>query len=128
MLGIVEERSAVSDNTSEKEGGPWTRAKKRVQDFVAEWAEKNEVDPTKILFKWDIRHELVLPEHDITLPQTVCILTIYMGKKSQALTFSGPSFSRSNENPERFLSEHKDQVIAALRKLKRPELTRPERK
>jgi len=101
--------------------GPWTRAKKRVQDFVAEWAEKNGVDPKNILFKWDIQHDLVLPEHELTLSQTVCILTIYMGKRSQALTFSGPSFSRSNENPEGFLSENKDQVVTALRKLKRPE-------
>ena len=107
--------------------GPWTRAKERVQDFVAEWAEKNGVDPKKILFKWDIRHDLFLPEHEITVKQTVCILTIYMGKKSQALTFSGPSFSRSNENPESFLSGHKDRVIAALRKLSRPEPKRPEK-
>jgi hypothetical protein len=111
----------MNEEDSEKQSGPWTRAKKRVEDFVAEWAEKHGIDPKKILFKWDVHQGLVLPEHEIEINQTVCILTVYMGKKSQALSFSGPSFSRSNENPERFLSEHKDEVIAVLRKLKRPE-------
>lgn len=101
--------------------GPWTRATQRVQDFVAAWAEKHGIDPKQILFKWDVKHGMMLPEHEIEVGQTICILTIYLGKKSQALTFSGPAFSRSHENPEKFLSEYKGQVVAALRRLKRPD-------
>lgn len=111
----------MDSSESEKKNGPWSRAKQRVQDFVAEWAEKNRIDPKQTLFKWDVQHGLTMPEHGIELSQTICILTIYLGKKSQKLTFSGPAFSRSHENPERFLSEYKDLVITALRKLKRPE-------
>lgn len=117
----------VDGNELEKRGGPWTRAKNRVQEHVSRWAESNGIDPKQILFKWDIRDGMVLPEHGIKVNQTVCILTVYWGRRSQKITFSGPTFSRSNENPEAFLSENKDRIISTLRKLTRPD-RRPARK
>ena len=102
-----------------------TRAKNRVHDFVAALAEGQGIDPNKMLFKWDIHHGLLLPEQGIEVNQTICILKIYLGRKSQTLTFSGPSLSRSHQNPERFLSEYKDQIVAALRALKRRKKTGP---
>ena len=109
----------MEESESEQKGGPWTRAKNRVQEFVANWAEMQGIDPKQIVFKWDVQDELVLPEHEITVNQKVCILTIYLGKRFEALTFSGPSFTRSNQNPAGFLSENKGQVLGALRRLNR---------
>ena len=110
-----------------KQNGPWTTAKNRVHEHVAAWAESNGIDPKQILFKWDIQDGMVLPEHGIKVSQTICILTVYWGKRSQAIIFSGPTFSRSNENPEEFMSENKDRIIATLRKLMRPD-RRPAKK
>jgi hypothetical protein len=109
----------LEDSESGQKGGPWTRAKNRVQEFVANWAEKQGIDPKQIVFKWDVQEELVLPEHEITVNQKTCILRIYWGKRFETITFSGPSFTRSNQNPEGFLSENKAQVLGALRRLKK---------
>jgi len=111
----------LQSNGSDEQIGPWTQAKNRVQEHVATWAESNGIDPKQILFKWDIRDGMMLPEHGIEINQKICILTVYWGRKSQAIIFSGPTFSRSNENPEAFLSGNKDRIIATLRKLTRPE-------
>ena len=117
----------VNARQPEQRSGPWTKAKNRVQEHVSAWAEGNGIDPKQILFKWDIRDGLALPEHGIKGNQTVCVLTVFWGRRSQAITFSGPTFSRSNENPEAFLSENKDRIISTLKKLTRPD-RRPARK
>ena len=106
------------DIESEKKSGPWTRAKNRVHDFVVALAEAEGIDQKTILFKWDIQEGMIPDENDTEIKQIMCILKIYLGKKSETLTFSGPAFSKSNENPEKFLSEYRDQIIAAVRKLK----------
>ena len=81
------------------------------------------IDPIKLLFKWDLTR-LVLPEQRIELKDQVLNLRNYLGRKSQVLSFSEKLVRDSVENAEAFVAACTDYVIAALRRLNRPEKRR----
>lgn len=95
--------------------------KARIQELVAASAEGLGIDPKKLLFKWDVLEGMILPEHGLTLKEKVYILRIYLGRKSQALTFEESFVHKSIESPKEFMSKCRTSIVAALRKLKRPE-------
>ena len=64
---------------------------------------------------------MILPEYEIQPDEKVYTLKIYMGKRSQALSFVENEVRKSVENPEQFMKECKSFIIAALRRLKRLE-------
>jgi hypothetical protein len=97
--------------------------KSGIQELVAGLAAGQGIDPMKLLFKWD-RTQLVLPEFGIKLNEQVLNLRIYLGRKSAVLSFSEKLVRDSVENVEGFVSTYTDYVIAALRRLKRPEKKR----
>jgi hypothetical protein len=93
--------------------------KARIQELVGGLAGVQGIDPKHILFKWSMLEGMVLPEHGLQLNDKVYTLKIYLGKKSQPLTFAAHSVHASIRNPKAFLSAYEGYVITALRKLKR---------
>jgi hypothetical protein len=78
------------------------------------------IDPIKLVFKWD-RKTLEPPEPGIDPRQQLLVLTIYLGKKSEVLSFTEDLVQSSIENAFGFISAYTDLLIAALRRLKQPE-------
>jgi hypothetical protein len=95
-------------------------ARFRIRELVANLAPGEWIDPNNLIFKWD-KEKLVLQEHGMSLNENVFNLRIYLGKKWRVLSFSESGLFTSVEDPVTFVSRYKDQVIAALKKLKTPE-------
>lgn len=100
--------------------GDLESGKERIQELVAASAEGLGVDTKNLIFIWDMFEGMILPEHGLQLKNKVCVLKIYLGNRSQALTFTESLVHKSVQNPEAFASECKDSIIATIRKLKRP--------
>jgi hypothetical protein len=93
-------------------------AKGRVQELVTAMAEAQGIDPKQLVFKW-ASEPLVLQEHLLELKEKVFNLRIYLGKKSQVLSFAESVIQNSVTSPKTFLAAYTDQLIAALKRLKR---------
>ena len=94
-----------------------TLGKVRIQELVAASAEGLGIDTKNLIFKWDVLEGMILPEHGIQLKEKVYILKIYIGRRSQAITFAEPLLRKSIENPKAFESACKDSIITTIRKL-----------
>jgi hypothetical protein len=88
----------------------------RIHDIVVAATEKLGIDPKLLVFKWDLLNGMILPEHGLTLKQRVYVLKIYLGKRSQAITFSEKAVQESAKESV-FLSDFKKPIVTALRKL-----------
>jgi hypothetical protein len=93
--------------------------KNGIQELVAGLATTIEIDPTKLVFKWD-QTKLVLLEHELALDEPVFYLTVFLGRRSVVLAFSKELVRSAVDDAEAFVSAYADYVIAGLRKLKRP--------
>jgi hypothetical protein len=91
----------------------------RIQELVTTAAEGLGIDPKQLVFRWDVLEGFVLPEHEIKIEEKVYVLRIYRGKSSQGLTFTARLVQESVDQPLAFLSELRDPIIGALRKLRR---------
>ncbi len=94
--------------------------KSGIQELVAGLAAGVGIDPIKLVFKWK-KKPLILPEHELDLKGQYLELRIYMGKRSESLSFSEELVRSAADNSYAFVSAYTDYVIAALRRLKRPE-------
>lgn len=91
-------------------------AENRIQQLVASIAVEEGVDPKQFLFTWE-KSDLVLQEHGLRLSDKVFNLRIYLEKKSRTLAISEFLVQTVLQNPETFISAHKDAIVAALKKL-----------
>jgi hypothetical protein len=106
--------------------GGWTigdndSAKNKVQSFIVALSEAEGLDPGKLVFKWTQAGETETSEHGIRLKGQIHIVRTYLGKKSQALTFTEPEMQKCDHAPAEFLLANKNRIVAALRKLRRNE-------
>jgi len=92
--------------------------KSGIEELVQGLAAGLGVDPMQLVFKWD-RTQLVLPEHGLQLKDEVLTLRIYLGRRSETLSFSEELVRSSVENTFGFISKYTDYVIGALRRLKK---------
>jgi hypothetical protein len=98
--------------------------KSGIQELVAGLAAGVGIDPMKLLFEWK-KKPLILPEHELDLKGHFLELRIYLGKRSESISFSEELVQSAAENSYAFVSAYTDYMIAALRKLKRQERKPP---
>lgn len=86
-----------------------------IQELIAGMAAGLDIDPTKLAFKWE-KKPPAFGQKGLFFD-----LRIYLGKRSEVLSFSEELVRSSAENVLDFVSAYTDGVIAAFRRLKRPE-------
>jgi hypothetical protein len=90
--------------------------KSGIEELVQGLAAGLGVDPVKLVFKWS-REPPALPEGGLEPGKQFLTLRVYLGKKSETLSFSEELVQSSVENAFGFISAYTDYVIAALRRL-----------
>lgn len=80
------------------------------QELVQGLAAGLGIEPTSLVFRWD--------REQATTPGQVLTLTIYLGRKSEVLSFSEELVRSSAENAYPFIVKYTEYILGVLRKLK----------